>query len=306
VLLSMKVAELVQEAESRNCPIWEIVLEIEEKAQAADRDQLWQRMKERWEIMVSSVYEGLKPNLTSLSGLVGGEGAALLKYIRDKKTLSGTGSLTAAARAMGVAVYNAAMGKIVAAPTAGSCGILPAVLLTVLDRTGAAEDRAVGALFTAAGIGLIFDEIASTAGAEGGCQVECGAASCMAAAAAVEMAGGTPQQAANAGAIALKNVIGLTCDPVAGLVEIPCVKRNAMGAANALLAADMALAGIESKIPVDEVIVAIKEVAEIMPASLKETAEGGLANTPAAREIEKSLLTAEPSSVKNRNKWYNQ
>jgi L-serine dehydratase len=221
--------------------------------------------------------------------LVGEENKLLVEYMKTKGTLAGEGTVQAAARAMGVAALNASMGKIVACPTAGSCGIVPAVLLTTAEKTGAGKEKIIAALFTAAGIGMVIDENASTSGAEGGCQVECGAASCMAAAAAVELAGGAPAQAAHAGAIALKSVIGLVCDPVAGLVEVPCVKRNAIGAGNALLAADMALAGIKSIIPLDEVIGAAAQVGRIMPDSLKETAEGGLAATPIAREIARRL-----------------
>ncbi len=282
-------SEIVALAESRGCQIWQVVLEREEAGQGIGRQELWQKMSAYWEVMSRAVLEGTNPGYKSLSGLVGEEGALLKQYAAAGKTLAGNTTALAAARAMGVAVINAAMGKIVAAPTAGSCGILPAVLLTVAEITGADREGIIGALFTAAGVGVVIDTVATTSGAEGGCQAECGAASCMAAAAAVELAGGTPQQAANAGAIALKSIIGLVCDPVAGLVEVPCVKRNAMGASNALLAADMALAGIESKIPLDEVIEAMKEVGDALPCSLKETAQGGLANTPTARRIEKMI-----------------
>lgn len=172
---------------------------------------------------------------------------------------------------------------------AGSCGILPAVLATAAESLGAGEKAVVAGLFTAAGIGMIIEDNATTAGAKGGCQAECGSASCMADAAAVEIAGGTPRQSVNAGAIALKNLLGLVCDPVAGLVEIPCVKRNAIGAAVALLSADMALAGVESRIPLDEVIGAMREIGDALPSSLKETSLGGLANTPTARQIDQQL-----------------
>ncbi|MGB9792548.1 MAG: L-serine ammonia-lyase, iron-sulfur-dependent, subunit alpha [Thermacetogeniaceae bacterium] len=250
-------------------------------------------MKERWLIMKESLEAGIKPGNRSLSGLVGEEGFLLIRYLNKAKTLlSGYGSVLAAARAMGVAVINASQGRIVAAPTAGSCGILPAVISTVAEAIGADEEAVIGALFTAAGVGMVIDENAGTAGAKSGCQAECGTASCMAAVAATELAGGTPRKAANAGALALKNFLGLVCDPVAGLVEIPCVKRNAIGAAVALLAADMALSGIESKIPLNEVIQAMKEIGDAIPNSLKETSLAGLAATPTAREIEKKLKEA--------------
>lgn len=283
------IAGLVAEAEARGCRIWDIVMEEEEKNHGSTGQQLREKMRLYWDVMRRSVNSGIEPGNRSLSGLVGAEGALLTGYLSSGRTLSGQSTVMAAARAMGAGIVNASMGKVVAAPTAGSCGILPAVLMTVAENTGADEEKIIDALFTAAGIGKIIDEGASTSGARAGCQAECGAAAGMAAVAAVEMAGGTPRQAANAGALALKNIIGLVCDPVAGLVEIPCVKRNAMGAAIALLAADMALAGVESKIPVDEVISAMREVGDMLPEALRETALGGLANTPAAREIQKKI-----------------
>jgi L-serine dehydratase len=172
------------------------------------------------------------------------------------------------------------MGRIVAAPTAGSCGIIPAALLAVVKCRGVLREKAVMGLFTSAGIGMVIARRASLSGAEGGCQAECGSASAMAAAALVEMMGGTPFMVSNACAFALKNILGLVCDPVAGLVEVPCVKRNAAGVANALVAADLALAGIDSVIPADEIIDAMNSVGNLMSSKLKETAEGGLASTP--------------------------
>jgi L-serine dehydratase len=293
------IGELVAAAETRGCPLWQVILEKEERLQGRDRKDIWRTMEKYWTVMKESLDAGLQPGNRSLSGLVGEEGFLLTRYLEKAKPLSGSGSVLAAARAMGVAVVNASQGRIVAAPTAGSCGILPAVLATVAERTGASEEAVIGALFTAAGVGMVIDEQASTAGAKGGCQAECGSASCMAAVAAAEMAGGTPRQAVNAGALALKNFLGLVCDPVAGLVEVPCVKRNAIGAAVALLAADMALAGIESKIPLDEVIQAMKEVGDALPDSLKETSLAGLAATPTAREIEKRIGAARTVSAIN-------
>jgi L-serine dehydratase len=280
---------LVAEAESRGCPIWDAVLDQEIRLRASDRETIWAKMEQRWQVMKQSLTDGEQPGNSSLSGLVGDEGVLLSKYLTTQRPLSGAGTIRAAGRAMGVAVINASLGKIVAAPTAGSCGILPAVLATAAESLGAGEKAVVAALFTAAGIGMVIEENATTAGAKGGCQAECGSASCMAAAAAVEIAGGTPRQSVNAGALALKNFLGLVCDPVAGLVEIPCVKRNAIGAAVALLAADMALAGVESRIPLDEVIEAMREIGDALPSSLKETSIGGLANTPTARQIEQQL-----------------
>jgi len=182
------------------------------------------------------------------------------------------------------------MGKIVAAPTAGSCGIIPAVLMTIAEERKIDDEQLVMALFTSSAFGMVIANKASISGAEGGCQAECGSASAMAAAALVELCGGTPVMSGHACAIAIKSVLGLVCDPVAGLVEIPCIKRNAMGAANAFVSAELALAGIESKIPVDEVIHAMKVVGDCMIPALKETAEGGLAATPTAKKYMKQVF----------------
>ena len=195
-----------------------------------------------------------------------------------------------AARAIAVAEVNASMGRIVAAPTAGACGVLPGVLLTVQEILKASEEDMVMTLFTAAGIGMIIAERASISGAEGGCQAEIGAASAMAAGAAVELAGGRPEETSHAAAIALKNFLGLVCDPVAGLVEVPCIKRNAIGAMIAVTAAEMALAGIKSAIPLDEVIDTMASIGRLMPCSLKETAQGGLAISPTGQRIKELYL----------------
>ena len=197
------------------------------------------------------------------------------------------GALT---RALAISELNAAMGRIVAAPTAGSCGILPAALLTMEQEKGCDRHACVMALFTASAVGLVIARNACLAGAQGGCQAECGSASAMAAAAIVELAGGTPKMIGDAVAIALKNVLGLVCDPVAGLVEVPCVKRNAAGVAGAFVAAELALAGISSVIPADEAILAMKRVGDAMVPALKETAEGGLAATPTACRLRDELL----------------
>jgi L-serine dehydratase len=193
-------------------------------------------------------------------------------------------------RALSCTEVNAAMGRIVAAPTAGSCGILPAVIITAAEALGADEDKMIEGLFTASGVGQIIAKNATLSGAEGGCQAECGSASAMAAAAVVEMAGGTPQMAFDAAAIALQNVLGLVCDPIAGLVEVPCSNRNASGAVNALICADLVLSGANSVIPFDEVVQAMYRIGKLMPESLRETAIGGLAATPTAVKLSKQLL----------------
>lgn len=204
--------------------------------------------------------------------------------------LSGTTVLDAVSKATAVSEVNAAMGTIVATPTAGACGILPGAIHAAADKLQSDRETMVRALFTAGAIGFCIANNACISGAAGGCQAEVGSATAMAAAAVVEMAGGTPSMSAEAVAIALKNMLGLVCDPVAGLVEAPCVKRNAMGASIALVAADMAMAGVKSVIPADEVIDAMYKIGQSMPAALKETALGGLADTPTGRALEQRVF----------------
>lgn len=286
---SASVAEIIEQAKSRQTSISDIVIETEVEETKRTREDIIAQMSSYWDVMVASMEKGLKENIRSKSGLTGGD-AYRLFHVEDKaKSVSGATMVEAIARAMAVAEVNSAMGKIVATPTAGSCGVLPAVLYTISKKLGKSREEVVAALFTAAGVGTVIGAKAFIAGASGGCQAEVGTASCMAAVAGVELAGGDPEQAGHAGAIALKNVLGLVCDPVAGLVEVPCIKRNAMGTANALIAIDMALAGIKSVIPIDDVISAMREVGLSLPVSLKETAGGGLANTACARQLEEKL-----------------
>lgn len=246
-------------------------------------------MARRLQVMRESVKTGMDPALRSSSGLSGGDAAKMLSYAQTGG-IAGSFINRAIARALAVSECNAAMGKIVAAPTAGSCGILPGTVLSVLEDGQCTERQAVMALFTAGGIGTVISHRATLAGAEGGCQAECGAAAAMAAAAMVELKGGPPSQAAHACAIALKNQLGLVCDPVAGLVEVPCIKRNVAGIMIALSSAEMALAGIESKIPADECVLALYEVGRALPASLRETAQGGLAATPTGKRLKQEIF----------------
>jgi len=205
---------------------------------------------------------------------------------------------SAIAYALAVAEVNASMGRIVAAPTAGSCGVLPGVLFSVGEIRGADDSELVDALFAAGGVGAVIARSSTLAGAAGGCQAECGAAAAMAAAAAVQIAGGAPEQCANGVALAFKGLLGLVCDPVAGLVEVPCIKRNATSVAVALAAADMALAGIRSVIPADEVIQAMGAIGRELPASLRETALGGLAATPTGKRIASEMNTVHDDSCR--------
>lgn len=283
------IRELIEEAEKAGSTIGTVIIKDQAQQMEVSEEEIYKRMESRLQVMEESVRKGIDKDLKSTSGLTGGDAYRMMEYGMDQG-LSGSFMTKAMARALAVSEYNASMGKIVAAPTAGSCGIMPGCLVSMLQDRNAEREKVVKAMFTAAGFGMVIAEKASIAGAEGGCQAECGSAAGMAAAALVEIMGGTPVQAADACAMALKNQLGLVCDPVAGLVEIPCIKRNVAGVMIAFSAADMALAGIRSQIPVDEVIEAMREVGSAMSCDLKETARGGLANTPTARRLTERLF----------------
>lgn len=283
------VNELVTKANTLGKNISDLVIAQQAKEIETSEEELYNKMLESFNVMKESVQEGLDPHLKSASGMSGGSAYKMKSYIEKGNSLCGKTFGTALARALAVAELNSCMGKIVAAPTAGACGILPGTLITMLEEHNVDEQKVVMSLFTASALGMVIAHIASISGAEGGCQAECGSASAMAAGALVEIAGGTPDMVAHACAIAIKNSLGLVCDPVAGLVEVPCNKRNAGSVANAFAAAEMALAGIESVIPCDEVILAMKKVGDLMSYTLKETAEGGLAATPTAKKISQSI-----------------
>ncbi len=280
--------ELARQAAERSCNISTLVIELEAEERGKTSADLLEQMGHSWRVMRSAMKRGLTEDILSKSGLTGGDAKKLVTNAGGQY-VSGQAMAMAIAKAIAVAEVNASMGKIVATPTAGSCGVLPAVLATIATDFEKMEEQVVRSLFTAAGVGIMIEAKAFISGAAGGCQAEIGSAACMAAAAGVELMGGSPYEAINAGAIALKNMLGLVCDPVAGLVEVPCIKRNAIGTANALVAIDMSLAGIKSLIPLDEVILAMREVGLSIPISLKETAKGGLANTPCARKLEREL-----------------
>ena len=257
--------------------ISDVVLSCQADEDRVSKDQLIAYMRECLHVMEDSVEAGLQPDLRSNSGMVGGQAYKLMQAVNAGETLSTSFLGTMEARALAVAECNACMGKIVASPTAGSCGIIPAALLTARDKFGYTEDQLIAALFTAAGIGKVIAQRASISGAEGGCQAECGSAAAMAAAALVELRGGSPEACGHAVAFTLMNMMGLVCDPVEGLVEIPCVDRNIAGVTQAVAAADMALAGLKLIIPVDEIIDAMGAVGRALPASLRETGLGGCA-----------------------------
>ena len=281
------IEELIVLAEEAGTSLHEIVIRREMQDSQKKREEVLLSMQKNWQVMQASIERGIKNTEKSLSGLTGGDAKKLYAYRRQG--YMGQEVLSAAAYAVGISEVNAVMGRIVACPTAGSCGIVPAALYAAKMERNASDEAIVNALFTAAGIGMVIDQNASIAGAAGGCQAECGTAAGMAAAALVELAGGSPKQIGNAVALSIKNLLGLVCDPVAGLVEVPCVKRNGFAVIEAMLAADMSMAGIDSVIPADEVIDAMNRIGKALPKSLRETSEGGLATTATAREIEKRI-----------------
>ncbi len=283
------ISELIEAAEKTGEKISGIVLEDQAVSLEKSPLEVYEKMELDFHIMCASVKEGQKKEQRSMSGLTGGEGFLMNEYALKGKSLCGEFLSKAISRALAVAGCNASMGKIVAAPTAGSCGILPGCLVSLYEDRGFDVKDIVMSMFTAGAFGLVIAERASIAGAEGGCQAECGSAAGMAAAALTEVMGGTPSMCADACAMALANQLGLVCDPVAGLVEIPCIKRNVSGLMIAFSCADMALAGIEAKIPADECLDAMREVGDSLPASLKETAGGGLAATPTGIRLRKQV-----------------
>lgn len=280
--------DILSAARQEGKDFWEIVLEADMKNRGVSRTDSLNKMAEAWHAMreASQVYTGER---RSVSGLVGGQGKLMREYASEKTPIGGDFTAQVIAEALSMGESNACMRRIVAAPTAGACGVLPAVLIPLYWQDNIPEEKMLEALFTASGIGAVIAYRACISGAAGGCQAEIGSASAMAAGALVYLRKGTAEQMCHAVAMALKNLLGLVCDPVAGLVEVPCVKRNVIGAVNAIAAADMALAGIESRIPVDEVIDAMGEVGRRLPVEFRETALGGLAATPTGKAVKKQL-----------------
>jgi len=293
MLTYQSIQELVDAANAAKCTIGELTLRQQAEEMGQDEIMLLRQMDKNLAVMEDAIAFGQRQEQTSMSGLTGGEGWKMLEYSRRGEGVSGAFMARAMSRALAVAGCNASMGKIVAAPTAGSCGILPACLVSLLEDRGADRDAVVMSMFTAGAFGMVIAQRASIAGAQGGCQAECGSAAGMAAAAMVEVMGGTPQQCADACAIAIVNQMGLVCDPVAGLVEIPCIKRNVAGVMTAFSSADMALAGIRPYIPADECVEAMREVGDALPVALKETAIGGLAGTPTGKALREKVFGKE-------------
>ncbi|WXR61855.1 L-serine ammonia-lyase, iron-sulfur-dependent, subunit alpha [Peptostreptococcaceae bacterium AGR-M142] len=269
--------------------IWEYTLKAEAKKSKISEEEVFNRMKEVLEVMKASAQKGLDEEVISVSSLIGGDAYKVNEYSK-KESLTGSFMNKAMARALSSSEVNAAMGKIVAAPTAGSCGIMPAVIISAAEKLNKSEDDMVRALLSASTIGNIISTNATVSGAEGGCQAECGSAAAMACAAVVEMMGGSVEQALDGAAIVIKNVLGLVCDPVAGLVEIPCAKRNMAGTVSALTTADLVMAGVKSHIPFDDTVEAMFEVGKSLPCALRETALGGVAITKAGKLLEEKVF----------------
>lgn len=267
----------------------EIALLAEVESSGHETKQIETLLSEQLSVMRDSVQNGLDPEIKSVGGLIGGNAYRMWQRLEKNESLVGGTLLKALSYSLAVTEVNAAMGKIVAAPTAGASGVVPGIILALQEDKSYPDEQLVKSLLVVGAIGKIIATNASLSGAEGGCQAECGSASAMAAAAAVFLAGGSSEQCLEAAAMALKGLLGLVCDPVAGLVEVPCSKRNASSTANALACAEMALAGIKSFIPFDEVVEAMFRVGNLMSPNLKETAAGGCAATPTAQRFSKMI-----------------
>lgn len=279
--------EIFEKMQEGQKPFWKVVQDTDVEERQVTPEASFEKMRMTWKAMLETV-DTYRGDFRSLSGLVGGDGQRMAEFAASGKALAGDYLSQVITLALCTAESNACMRKIVAAPTAGACGVLPAVLIP-LYRRGVPEEEIVQGLYVAAGIGAVIAYRACIAGASGGCQAEIGSASAMAAGTLTAIRGGSAEQIGHATAMALKNLMGLVCDPVAGLVEVPCVKRNVVGAVNAASCADMALAGIESRIPVDQVIDCMGDVGHRMPEEFRETALGGLAATPMGQKVKQQM-----------------
>lgn len=283
-------SDLIELCKKHSMTISEIAIAFEEELSELPKEEIVFKMNDNLQVMKNSIKKGLEEDVKSLSGMIGGDAKRISLYYSKKVSFSGNNMIKAISYALSVTEVNAAMGQIVAAPTAGSCGVIPGALLSSGEILDCSDEELVKALFTASALGNIIIQNATISGAEGGCQAETGSASAMAAAAIVELAGGTPQQSLDAAAMTIKNVLGLVCDPIAGLVEVPCSKRNVLATANALICADLALAGVKSIIPFDEVVESMYKVGKSISHELRETALGGLAATKTGKKIMKKIM----------------
>lgn len=281
---------MMQACKEENKTIYELQLAQEMEASDMTKDQIYDYLRKTYEIMKKSANAGLEEPITSMSGMTGKNAFKVNEYAMNSNSISGSLITKAMARALSTSEVNASMGKIVAAPTAGASGILPATLVTMQDEFDYTDEEIFNALLTASAVGEIIAVNATISGAEGGCQAECGAAAAMAAAAIIELRGGSINDIFTAASFALKNIMGLICDPVCGLVEYPCNLRNASGVVNAIISADLTLAGVEALIPFDETVGAMGNVGKELPVSLKETAIGGIAGTETAQRLYEEFL----------------
>ena len=282
------IRQLEELCKTEQKPVWKIVLKAEQTETDETEKQIFERMRQMYHEM-KAADEGYAAELRSASGMAGGDGEKMHRFNVTGKNLCSGYMALAMEKALKMGESNACMKRIVAAPTAGACGVLPAVLVPYFQKRCRDTDKILKAMYVAAGIGQIIATRSSISGAAGGCQAEIGSASSMAAGALTYLQGGNCEQIATAAAMAMKNLLGLVCDPVAGLVEVPCVKRNVIGTVNAMACADMAMAGIVSRIPPDQVMDAMKEVGDKMDASLRETALGGLAQTEEGMKIAEKM-----------------
>ncbi|HZK10400.1 MAG TPA: L-serine ammonia-lyase, iron-sulfur-dependent, subunit alpha [Clostridia bacterium] len=284
-----KAADILKKCEEKNCSIAELTRQDEAATASISVEELDLKMKEILEIMETSSSLGLKEEIFSLSGMTGASAKKLWDN-RDQTSLSGEFILSAMARALSTSEVNSSMGRIVAAPTAGASGILPSALMSAKEKLSLGGEELILGLYTAGAVGKIVAQSATISGADGGCQAECGTGAAMAAAALVELMGGSPQLAFHGASFALIHIMGLVCDPIAGFVEFPCSLRNASGIVNAFISADLAMAGLSSPIPFDEVVDAMYQVGKMLPEALRETALGGIAATPSAKALEEKYL----------------
>ena len=280
---------LIKDSNEKDKPVWQLMMEYESDSTGATIEEIYNRVAEIYSVMKAAIKNGIDTDIKSVSGLSGGDAKRYNNQIETQASLLSHFQSKAIAYSLATSEHNASMGVIAAAPTAGASGILPGVLVAAQEEFGFDDDTAVKALLTASAIGTVIAIRATISGAQGGCQAECGAGAAMAAAAVIYVTGGTFEECANAATLALKNCLGLVCDPVAGLVEVPCVKRNGMFASIAITAADMTRSGIKSFIPPDEVIDSMYQIGITMPPSLRETSKGGLAVTPTGIEAAKRM-----------------
>lgn len=283
-----KLSDIVEMSDEQKVPFWQVILQEDMRERNVTKEDSMKMMQSMLEAM-QQADQTYNPKLKSASGLAGGDGAKLEQYRMSENRLIGDFLAQVMEKAVKMGESNACMRRIVAMPTAGSCGVIPAVLLTYKEQKQVSDERIVEALYVAGGIGEVIATSASISGAEGGCQAEIGSASAMAAGAVAYLENGSNEEIIHAAAFALKNMLGLTCDPVAGLVEVPCIKRNISGAVNAVISAELAIAGVRSAIEPDEVIASMKRIGKLLPACLRETGQDGLAVTESAKKVEERM-----------------